>query len=145
MRNGSEIGNPNAGDQEGLLWATLRRCPRLTCESDARDELWFVVQQVVCTRGARAVTPFGSTAQVRVVGSEHASHELIAVMDWLYGHEGEARDLDAGELFKRLRGVATKGANGSARLAQSDLLHGMTEVPADGLIRWYSLDWEESA
>lgn len=145
MSHISKNGDRNSSTQEDLLWAALRRCPRLTSASDARDELWFVVQRVVCTQGARAVTPFGSTAQVRVLGREHASHELIAVMDWLHLHEEEARDLDAGQLFKKLRGVATRGANGSARLAQSDLLHGMTGVPGDSLIRWYSLDWEEGA
>jgi hypothetical protein len=61
-------------------------------------------------------------------------------MDWLKAHEAEARRLHALELFVRLRGVATKGSQGSARAAQADALRGMTGVGRGQPIRWGDLD-----
>ena len=57
--------------------------------------------------------------------------------------DSEARVLSPGRLLARLRDVATKGANGSGRFAQSERLHGMTDVPSDEVLLWYSLDFEE--
>ncbi|MDQ5841089.1 MAG: hypothetical protein M3537_08095, partial [Chloroflexota bacterium] len=75
-----------------------------------------------------------------LVTADHATDELIAAMTWLMGHEQEARTMTPLELFISLRGVATKGATGSARAVQSDLLHGMTGVPAGRPIQWWNLD-----
>lgn len=121
------------------LWEALDRCPPLSTGSAERDRLWLVVQECVCTRGAAAVTPLGSASQI-VVTAEYATDELIAAMSWLLAHDGEARKLRPLELFIMLRGVATKGANGSGRAAQADALHGMTNVEQGQPVRWTNLD-----
>jgi hypothetical protein len=65
------------------------------------------------------------------VGGEDARHvELLAAMSWLVDHERNARALDQDGLFRMMRGVAVRGKHGSARCAQADALHGMTEVAA---------------
>jgi len=74
------------------------------------------------------------------VTAEYATDELIAAMSWLLAHDGEARKLRPLELFIMLRGVATKGANGSGRAAQADALHGMTNVEQGQPVRWTKLD-----
>ena len=61
-------------------------------------------------------------------------------MSWLTRHEGKARDLDPLSLFVALRGVATRGADGSARAAQADALHGMTNVPMGRMVFWRAID-----
>ena len=81
------------------------------------------------------MTPLGSSTQV-VVTADHATTELIAAMTWLIAHEQQARAMLPLELFVALRGVATRGASGSARAAQPDRLHGMTGVPAGLSILW---------
>ncbi|KJK11742.1 hypothetical protein UB45_10810 [Terrabacter sp. 28] len=105
----------------------LAGCDQLTLRSDERDDLWMTVRDVVCTRGLCLVVPMGSSSPVPVT-AEHATDELIAAMDWLQSHEREARAMSPQQLFIMLRGVATKGALGSARAAQADALHGMTHV-----------------
>lgn len=121
-----------------VLWAALTDCPVLTAGSPERDHLWLVVQGRVCTRGAVAVTPLGSSARV-MVSSEYATDELIAAMTWLHTHEAAARLLPPLELFIKLRGVATRGAHGSGRAAQADDLHGMTGVEQGQPIHWRNL------
>lgn len=121
------------------LWEALVRCPPLSTGSTERDRLWLVVQECICTRGAAAVTPLGSRSQI-VVTAEYASDELIAAMTWLQTHDHDARRLRPLELFVMLRGVATKGANGSGRAAQADALHGMTNVEQGQPVRWTNLD-----
>jgi hypothetical protein len=65
------------------------------------------------------------------VGGEDARHvELLAAMSWLVDHERTARAMDHDGLFRMMRGVAVRGKHGSARTAQADALHGMTEVAA---------------
>ena len=81
----------------------------------------------------------GSTSQV-LVGAEHTTDELIAAMSWLTRHEDEARELDPLNLFIALRGVATRGADGSARAAQADALHGLTDVPLGRMLYWRRID-----
>lgn len=71
-----------------------------------------------------------------MVTADHATAELIAAMTWFFAHVQQARAMLPLELFVALRGVATRGARGSARAVQSDLLHGMTGVPAGLSIRW---------
>jgi len=121
------------------VWSTFVACPSLQEPSPARDALWFAVQSAICTHGFARVTPMGSTSQV-LVGAEHATDELIAAMSWLTRHETEARQLDALSLYIALRGVATRGAGGSARTAQADALHGMTNVPVGHMIYWRPID-----
>ena len=121
------------------LWTALSACPPLSDHSPQRDRLWLVAREDICTRGSTCVTPLGSSAQV-VVTADHATDELIAAMTWLFAHEQRARTMLPLELFVALRGVATRGASGSARAVQSDLLHGMTGVPAGRPIRWWNLD-----
>jgi hypothetical protein len=118
---------------------TLVACPSLQEPSSARDALWFAVQTAICTHGFARVTPMGSMSQV-LVGAEHATDELIAAMSWLTRHETEARQLDALSLYIALRGVATRGAGGSARTAQADALHGMTNVPLGHMVYWRPID-----
>lgn len=119
----------------GQLVATaLAGCATLRSPSASRDALWFAVQETICTRGLCLVTPLGSASQIPVT-SEHATAELLAAMEWLTSHEAEARQLTPQGLFIKLRGVATRGAEGSARAAQSDALHGMTNVsPGDPVV-----------
>ena len=117
----------------------LRACPTLQVPSSQRDALWMTVQAEICTTGTRYVRPFGSSASI-LVSEEQATDELISAMQWLIQHEEEARLLPPLRLFVMLRGVATRSKRGSARAAQADLLHGMTDVPPGQPIRWKSLD-----
>jgi hypothetical protein len=127
---------PNLGQQ---LWGALNACPPLSDHSLQRDRLWLVARDAVCTRGSACVTPLGSSTQV-VVTADHATAELIAAMTWLFAHEQQARTMLPLELVVSLRGIATRGAAGSARAVQSDLLHGMTGVPAGRPTQWWNLD-----
>lgn len=123
------------------IWEALSGCPPLSEGSPERDQLWSIVRDHICTRSHAWVTPLGSNRPV-LVTSEYAGDELIAAMAWLYAHNDEARRLSPIGLFKSLRGVATKGANGSGRAAQSDALHGLTAVDAGQLVRWIDIeDW----
>lgn len=111
-----------------LIAGALAVCPPLDQPSTGRDELWFAVQGAICTRGVCSVTPLGSSSSIPVT-SDQATDELLAAMEWLIDHELEARALSPHRLFIMLRGVATRGASGSARVVQRDQLHGMTHVP----------------
>jgi hypothetical protein len=99
----------------------------------------MTVRDLICTRSQAWVTPLGSTRPV-LVTSEYAGEELVAAMAWLYSHDGEARLLAPVALFRLLRGIATRGANGSARAAQSDALCGLTAVDAGQLVRWTDIE-----
>ncbi|WP_141823316.1 hypothetical protein [Humibacillus xanthopallidus] len=121
------------------LAARLSDCATLSKSSPEKDELWIAVRDVVCTRSVCLVTPMGSSSPVPVT-SDHASQELIAAMEWLIAHEEQARTLAPMELFIMLRGVATKGAIGSARSAQSDALHGMTHVSPGEPVTFAEID-----
>ena len=126
------------------LAAALARCEPLSQPSAARDELWITVRDLICTRGLCLVVPMGSSSPVPVT-AEHATDELIAAMDWLQSHEREARAMSPQQLFIMLRGVATKGALGSARAAQADALHGMTHVSPGEPVVFADLDRAEVA
>lgn len=130
--------NPAAIRGEAV-WHTFVACPSLREPSHERDDLWLAVESAICTHGLARVTPMGSTSQV-LIGAEQATDELIAAMSWLTRHEDEARDLDPLSLFIALRGVATRGADGSARAAQADALHGMTNVPLGRMVFWRPID-----
>ena len=121
------------------IWTALSTCPPLTQSSPERDLLWTTVRDLICTRSQAWVTPLGSTRPV-LVTSEYAGDELVAAMAWLYSHDVEARLLAPVALFRRLRGIATRGANGSARAAQSDGLCGLTAVDAGQLVRWTDIE-----
>jgi hypothetical protein len=109
------------------LMDALARCKPLDQASPERDELWVTVREAICTKGLCLVVPMGSSSPVPVT-AEHSTDELIAAMDWLRTHESEARAMAPKRLFIMMRGVATKGALGSARATQADALHGMTHV-----------------
>lgn len=121
------------------VWSTFVACPSLQDTSHERDALWFAVESAICTHGFACVTPMGSSSRV-LVGADQATDELIAAMSWLTRHEDEARKLDPMGLFIALRGVATRGADGSARAAQADALHGMTNVPLGRMVYWRPID-----
>lgn len=121
------------------IWYTLATCPTLAEPGIERDALWFAVEAAICTHGFARVTPMGSMSRV-LVSAEQATDELIAAMSWLTRHEAEARRLDPLSLFIALRGVATRGADGSARAAQADALHGMTNVPMGRMVYWRPID-----
>jgi hypothetical protein len=106
--------------------------------------LWFAVQQAICTRGLCLVTPLGSRSAIPVT-PEHSTDELLSAMEWLMGHEQEARRLSAERLFIKLRGVATRGAGGSARAAQNDALHGLTHVAPGDPVAFTDVDPMEVA
>ena len=123
------------------LHAALAVCPPLARSGSRRDHLWLTVQEVVCTKKSFAVVPHGSTNPVEVT-TEHATDELISAMEWLIRNEPAARSLSPTALYIALRGQATRGACGSARAAQADLLRGLTEVPPGHPVTW--CDSEES-
>jgi len=130
--------NPAATRGEAV-WRTFRACRSLQKPSHERDDLWLAVESAICTHGFAQVTPLGSSSQV-LVGADQATDELIAAMSWLTRHEDEARGLDPLKLFIALRGVATRGADGSARAAQADALHGLTDVPLGRMVYWRPID-----
>lgn len=132
----AEDGQEGAGRR---IHRVLTACPDLRIPSSQRDAVWLTVQAEICTSGTRFVTPFGSSAPVMVTGDQ-ATDELISAMEWLTEHQAEARALSPLRLFVMLRGVATRSKGGSARAAQADRLHGLTEVPPGRPIRWKSLD-----
>ena len=70
------------------------------------------------------------------VTSEHATDELIAAMEWLIGHEDQARAMAPLRLFIMMRGVATRSSLGSGRAARADALHGMTNVSPGDAVAW---------
>ena len=121
------------------VWRTFVACPSLQEPSHERDDVWLAVESAICTHGFARVTPMGSSSRV-LVGADQATDELIAAMMWLTRHEDEARKLDPLSLFIALRGVATRGADGSARAAQADALHGMTNVPLGRMVYWRPID-----
>ena len=117
----------------------LAACPELAVRTESRDDLWIAVWSTICTESATDVVPLGATTPVRVT-SEYATDELIAAMQWLTAHEDRARGLDPLRLFVMLRGAATRGATGSARSAQADHLHGLTNVRPGTPVRWIEVD-----
>ena len=123
--------------------AALVDCPSLKSPSFERDALWLAVQGHVCTKSVAYVVPLGSSSAV-AVDRGYAGDELVAAMSWLLEHEEEARTLSPLKLFIRLRGEATRGRLGSARRAQADALHGMTEVPPGRPVRFLALDADEA-
>lgn len=94
---------------------------------------------MVCTKKSSVVVPHGSTNPVEVT-TEHATDELISAMEWLIRNEPAARSLSPTALYVALRGQATRGACGSGRAAQADLLRGLTEVPPGDPVTWCDLE-----
>ena len=121
-----------------LIRKALRACPELADPTPASEALWLTIQDEICTSSWRMVTPFGSTKRY-LITADHATDVLITTMTWLRTNEDHARSLAPLALFVMLRGVATKTGGGSARAAQSDLLHGITEVPAGQRLTWGGL------
>ncbi|WP_270889239.1 hypothetical protein [Pedococcus sp. 5OH_020] len=121
------------------LHRALAACSSLSETSTQRDELWFTVQRAVCTNTTFTVAPHGSRNAVEVT-PEHATDELISAMQWLLRHEQTARLLSPTALYVALRGHATRGAFGSARAAQADLLRGLTDVPPGAPVTWCDLE-----
>lgn len=122
----------------GALHQALAHTPALRWRSLQRDALWLVVQSTVCTRGHARGTAMGSAAEQEVGGPDARQDELVSAMTWLTRHEQDARLLSPDELFRKLRGVAVRGRDGSARGAQKDALHGMTGVAAGSGLRFSS-------
>lgn len=145
MANGRSSTNRNCATASSAttrgeaVWRTFVACPSLQEPSHERDDVWLAVESAICTHGFARVTPMGSSSRV-LVGADQATNELIAAMMWLTRHEDEARKLDPLSLFIALRGVATRGADGSARAAQADALHGMTNVPLGRMVYWRPID-----
>lgn len=135
----------NKNEIRGRLVAeALARCKLLTLPSPEVDTLWLAVRDNICTRGLCLVNPLGSSSSIPVT-SEHATEELLAAMEWLIRHEIEGRGLTPLSLFIKLRGIATRGASGSARAAQSDALHGMTHVSPGDPVTFTDAELIESA
>ena len=137
--NGAVLPVNSATTRGEEVWRTFGACPSLLEPGHERDALWFAVEAAICTHGFARVTPMGSMSRV-LVSADQATDELIAAMSWLTHHEDEARKLDPLNLFIALRGVATRGADGSARAAQADALHGMTNVPMGRMVYWRPID-----
>jgi hypothetical protein len=129
------LGNSSTGSSEAVevsgletLHAALHATCSLAYRSRERDELWIALWESVTTRGEVWITPIGSGARVRVT-SDDADAELIAAWDWLEANEARARRMGPVELYRTLRGVATKSYRGSARSANADSMCGITGVP----------------
>ena len=135
---------PRADDRTRSLWQALRDCPLLSSKTPERDHLWLVVMETVCTWTSTRAVPYGSTTPVEIT-PDYAHDEAISAMDWLHTNEVRARTLDPDHLYAALRAVATRGSHGSARAAQLDLLHGMTDVPPGDPVRWLPLDEDGAA
>jgi len=125
--------------------AALSVSPPLSVQSPERDALWLAVADAICTRSRVEVTPLGSARAVDVGGEDARSAELLAAMEWLYANEPAARALKPFPLFKKLRGVATRSARGSARQALADSLGGISHVGAGDGICWVELPVSEVA
>ena len=140
----SDSNHPRRDPRAQRLWRALHDCANLTIQTPQRDTLWHAIDELVCTRSATRAVPFGSNTEVEIT-AEYAHDELIAAIEWLTANEVRARGLDPDHLFAALRAFATRGANGSARAAQLDMLHGMTNVPPGDPVRWFALDEEGAA
>jgi hypothetical protein len=127
------------------LHAALLASPPLAVPSCERDELWLTIADTICTRSRVEVTPLGSARAIDVGGEDARSAELLAAMEWLYANEPAARALPPFPLFKKLRGVATRSAHGSAREALADSLRGISHVGAGDGICWVELAVSEVA
>jgi hypothetical protein len=127
------------------LYAALRATPPLKVQSSERDMLWLAVANAICTRGRVGIAPLGSARAVDLGGDDARSAELLAAMEWLYANELAARALGPLPLFKKLRGVATRSARGSAREALADSLRGISHVGAGDGICWVELPVSEVA
>ena len=117
-------------DPAASVHAALAAAPPLRWPSPERDCLWLAVQDAACTRGRAWACAMGSTTPQEIGGEDARQVELLAAMSWLFDHERDARLMDLDALFRMLRGVAVRGKHGSARTAQAEALHGMTEVVA---------------
>jgi len=120
---------PHSLDAIDDLWNALAVVNSLGDPSAERDALWLSLWRAVTTRSDQWAAPIGSAVRVRV-SDEHADAELISAWQWLTRHEVDARSMAPFELFVKLRGVATRSAQGSARAAIADSMHGVTGVPA---------------
>jgi hypothetical protein len=127
------------------LSSALRVTPPFAIRSPERDLLWLAVADAICTRSRVEVTPLGSARAVDVGGEDARSAELLAAMEWLYVNEAAARALPPFALFKKLRGVATRSARGSAREALADSLRGISDVGAGDGVCWVKLPVSEVA
>jgi hypothetical protein len=121
-------------DPATCLHAALAATPPLAWPSPQRDHLWLTAREAVCTRGRAWACAMGSSTPQEVGGEDARQVELLAAMSWLVDHERDARAMDDDGLFRMMRGVAVRGKHGSARTAQADALHGMTEVAAGRLV-----------
>lgn len=129
-------------DERSLqLAAALAACPDLRASCPRSEAVWLAMRDSICTRSRCSVTPLGGTAPITVT-NEYAGQELSEAMTWLRAHEELARSLSPTMLFRHLRGAATKGANGSARMAQQDALHGVTHVMADDSLAFVCFESE---
>lgn len=109
------------------LAEALARCPDLRAKTLESEALWLEMRAAICTRARCHVVPLGASAPVEVT-EEYAGQELAEAMVWLRKNEDEARCLPPVTLFRLMRAAATRGATGSARMAQQDSLHGVTGV-----------------
>lgn len=109
------------------LAKALAQCPDLRAKTRESEALWLAMREAICTRARCHIVPLGAASPVEVT-DEYAGQELAEAMVWLRKHEDEARCLPPVTLFRLLRAAATKGATGSARMAQQDSLHGVTGV-----------------
>ena len=112
------------------IWYALHAVSDLRSKCVERDELWVALWRHATTRGRCEVVARGSGGRVRVSGAD-ASVELIAIWEWLLGHETRARAMPPAELWQTVRSIATRSHRGSARAAMADALCGLTQVPAD--------------
>jgi hypothetical protein len=122
--------------------AALGACPPLDHESPERDRLWLVVQDLICTKAQRTVTPIGSHASV-VVTADYACQELVGAMQWLVRNEAVAREIQPRDLYLRMRAAATKGSHGSSRAVRADELHGLTHVRQGESVRFQQLELDD--
>jgi hypothetical protein len=119
--------------------AALDELVDLDDRGPARDRLWLELWDGITTRHVAYVRPCGATRSVKVTAQD-ASAEVLAAWDWIYRHEARARSLPGDELYRTLRGAATRSHRGSGRAALADAVCGLTHVPSG---TWIAIDGED--
>jgi hypothetical protein len=107
----------------------LHEVARLDECGAARDRLWLELWRGITTRHAAYVRPCGAVRSVKVTAQD-ATAEVLAAWDWICRHQARARSLGGAELYRTLRGAATRSFRGSGRAALADALCGLTHVPS---------------
>jgi hypothetical protein len=109
--------------------AALHELTDLDDSGPARDRLWLELWNGITTRRVAYVRPCGAMRSVKVTAQD-ATAEVLAAWDWIGRHQARARSLRGVDLYRTLRGAATRSHRGSGRAALADAMCGLTHVPS---------------